>query len=58
MQILHSLSKERLELVQSMENYMTSDVMPILKDVDKLWQPQDFLPEPSSETFIDEVGHP
>ena len=55
MQILHSISKERLELVNSMSGYMSTEVMPILKDVDKLWQPADFLPESSSETFIDEV---
>lgn len=28
----------------------------MLKPVEKCWQPQDFLPDPSSDTFLDEVG--
>eukprot|EP00951_Prasinocladus_malaysianus_P003241 scaffold23052_cov38-Prasinocladus_malaysianus.AAC.3 len=28
----------------------------MLKPVEKCWQPQDFLPDPSSDTFLDEVA--
>lgn len=54
-QVLHSLTKERLELVQSLDGYMEKSVLPILKDVKDCWQPTDFLPDSSSPTFLDEV---
>ena len=54
-QVLHSLGKERLELVNSMTDYVAERVVPILKPVDKCWQPADFLPKPESDSFIDEV---
>lgn len=56
LQILHTISNEQLELVNSMAPYMEKSVLPILKETKTLWQPADFLPESSSETFIDEVG--
>ena len=56
MQILHSISNEQLELVNSMAPYMEKTVLPILKETKTLWQPADFLPESSSETFLDEVN--
>lgn len=56
LQILHTISNEQLELVNSMAPYMEKTVMPILKETKSLWQPSDFLPESSSETFIDEVA--
>jgi len=30
--------------------------MPLLKDTETNWQPQDFLPNPESDTFLDEVA--
>lgn len=56
-QILHSIGKERLELVNSMEQYVVDRVIPLLKPVDKCWQPADFLPAAESPTFLEEV-HP
>ena len=38
-----------------MDKYMESTVLPILKDVGACWQPSDFLPDPSSPDFLDEV---
>ena len=29
----------------------------LLKPVEKCWQAQDFMPDPSSPTFLDEVRH-
>jgi len=55
MQVLHSLSKERLELVNSLEGYVSERVLPLLKPVDKCWQPADFLPDPSQGDYLDQV---
>lgn len=33
-------------------------VLPILKPVEKCWQPQDFLPDPESPDFLDAVSGP
>lgn len=33
-----------------------AQVVPILKPVDKCWQPQDFLPDPESPDFLDAVS--
>ncbi|KDD75120.1 fatty acid desaturase [Helicosporidium sp. ATCC 50920] len=49
------LSAERLELVQSLDAWAGEHVLPILTPVEKLWQPQDLLPEPSSPDFEDQV---
>lgn len=56
MQVLHSLSKERLELVNSLEPYVTERVVPLLKPVEKCWQPADFLPDPSKGDYLDQVS--
>ena len=53
--MLHSLSKERLELVNSLEPYVRERVMPLLKPVEKCWQPADFLPDPSKGDYLDQV---
>lgn len=56
MQVLHSLSAHRLELVNSMSKYVTERVQPLLKPVEKCWQPADFLPDPSQEDYLDQVS--
>lgn len=55
-QVLHSLSKERLELVNSLEPYVRERVVPLLKPVDKCWQPADYLPDPSKGDYLDQVS--
>ena len=55
MQVLHSISSQRLEVVESLESHVDRTVLPILKDVDACWQPTDFLPDSSSPDFVDEV---
>ena len=52
----HRLTPERLELVQSMGQFAEEKVLPVLHPVDKLWQPQDFLPDPESPDFEDQVA--
>lgn len=54
-QVLHSISSQRLEVVESMESHVDRTVLPILKDVEACWQPTDFLPDSSSPDFVDEV---
>lgn len=46
---------EKVELFESLESWAETNVLPYLKTVENSWQPQDYLPEPSSEGFLDEV---
>ena len=55
LQILHNVSKEKLELVGSIDEVLAKSILPILKDTATIWQPADFLPDPTSDTFIDEA---
>ncbi|EFN56251.1 hypothetical protein CHLNCDRAFT_35190 [Chlorella variabilis] len=54
-QVLHSATKEQLDVVASMDKYAEEHVLPILKPVEKCWQAQDFLPHPESPDFLDHV---
>ncbi|BBN03565.1 acyl-[acyl-carrier-protein] desaturase [Marchantia polymorpha subsp. ruderalis] len=54
-QVLHSIPPSKLEIVQSLDTWAEETLLPFLKPVDKCWQPQDHLPEPSSEGFYEEV---
>jgi len=54
-QILHSLTPKRLELVNGMSEYVEQQVYPLLKPVDKCWQPYDFLPRSEDPDFLDKV---
>lgn len=55
-QVLHSITKERLELVSSLDSFAEEQILPLLKPVAKCWQPQDFLPAPESPEFMDAVS--
>ena len=54
-QKMHTISPEQLELVTSLEGWAHDTLLPLLKPVESNWQPQDFLPDPEKEEFIDEV---
>lgn len=54
-QIAHSMTEQRYEIVQSLEPFLRKEVLKYLKPVEKIWQPSDFLPEPQSENFVEEV---
>jgi hypothetical protein len=43
---------------QGMEGWAARELPRFLKDSDTCWQPSDWLPEPSSPDFQDQVGHP
>lgn len=51
----HSLTLERLEVVQSMDAWAEEKLLPLLKPVEECWQPQDYVPHPEQESFLEEV---
>jgi acyl-[acyl-carrier-protein] desaturase len=55
-QVLHSATQEQIECVGSMRPFFEDNILPLLSPVEKLWQPSDFLPDPSSEGFIEQVA--
>jgi acyl-[acyl-carrier-protein] desaturase len=56
MEVTHSLTAERLEVVKSLDNFAETELIPLLKPVEKSWQPQDFLPSPESPDFLDQIA--
>lgn len=48
---------EKAEVFKSLENWATQNVLPLLKPVEKCWQPQEFLPDPSvsKDEFMEQV---
>ncbi|XP_074320097.1 stearoyl-[acyl-carrier-protein] 9-desaturase, chloroplastic isoform X1 [Silene latifolia] len=54
-QVTHSMPQEKIEIFKSMENWAEENLLIHLKPVEKCWQPQDFLPDPASEGFYDQV---
>jgi acyl-[acyl-carrier-protein] desaturase len=53
---MHSASAEALECIESMQDYFEADVLPLLTPVEECWQPQDFLPAPEQDDFIDSLA--
>lgn len=54
-QLAHSLTRERLEVVRSLDDWAESDLIKLLKPVDKCWQPTEFLPDSADPDFEDKV---
>ncbi|XP_010463682.1 PREDICTED: stearoyl-[acyl-carrier-protein] 9-desaturase 5, chloroplastic-like [Camelina sativa] len=54
-QVKHSMPPEKLEIFKSLEGWADETLLTYLKPVEKSWQPTDFLPEPESEGFYDQV---
>lgn len=50
------LAAEKFEVVESLNEFAEKELLPMLKPVDKSWQPQDQLPDPSQESFLEEVA--
>ena len=46
---------QKIEIFKSMENWAEQNILIHLKPVEKCWQPQDFLPDPASDGFHDQV---
>jgi acyl-[acyl-carrier-protein] desaturase len=45
----------RAEVLQHLEPFLKENLDGFLKKVDESWQPSDYMPDPRSETFFDEV---
>jgi acyl-[acyl-carrier-protein] desaturase len=45
-----------LEIVRDMDEFAQTDLMDILKKPEEMWQPQDFLPDPSDDGFLEQVA--
>ncbi|KAH6834859.1 Plant stearoyl-acyl-carrier-protein desaturase family protein [Perilla frutescens var. hirtella] len=54
-QVTHSMPQEKIEIFKALEDWAEDNVLIHLKPVEKSWQPQDFLPDPSSDEFHDQV---
>eukprot|EP00892_Ulva_mutabilis_P009159 jgi/Ulvmu1/6615/UM003_0252.1 len=57
-QVLHSIEPHRLDIIHSMEKdgWVDRELSKMLKPVENSWQPADYLPDPASDTFLDEVA--
>lgn len=53
--VLNSKLNQQLDVIASMEDYVVKNVEPFLLDVEKSWQANDLLPDPSSESFLEEI---
>uniref|UniRef100_B7TZ44 Stearoyl-[acyl-carrier-protein] 9-desaturase, chloroplastic n=1 Tax=Spinacia oleracea TaxID=3562 RepID=B7TZ44_SPIOL len=54
-QVTHSMPQEKIEIFKSLEGWAEENLLVQLKPVGKCWQPQDYLPDPASEDFRDQV---
>ncbi|KAJ8445228.1 hypothetical protein Cgig2_024434 [Carnegiea gigantea] len=54
-QVTHSMPPEKIEIFKSLEGWAEQNILTLLKPVEKCWQPQDFLPDPASDGFYDQV---
>ncbi|OVA03217.1 Fatty acid desaturase [Macleaya cordata] len=46
---------EKMEIFKSLETWAEDNILVYLKPVEKSWQPQDFLPDPKSDGFYDQI---
>lgn len=51
------MTPEKLEIFTSLEGWVENNILTFLKPVETLWQPQDFLPNPScpNEEFFKSI---
>ncbi|KAJ8755449.1 hypothetical protein K2173_019247 [Erythroxylum novogranatense] len=54
-EVSHSMSPQKIEMFKSLENWAEQNILIHLKRVEKCWQPQDFLPDPASDGFDEQV---
>uniref|UniRef100_Q40879 stearoyl-[acyl-carrier-protein] 9-desaturase n=1 Tax=Pelargonium hortorum TaxID=4031 RepID=Q40879_PELHO len=50
------MAPQKIEIFKSMEEWGKHNILPLAKPVEKSWQPTDFLPDPSSEGFMEEYN--
>ncbi|KAI3978308.1 hypothetical protein MKX01_013106 [Papaver californicum] len=54
-QVTHSMPPQKIEIFKGLEDWADDNILVHLKPVEKCWQPQDFLPDPASDGFYDQV---
>lgn len=54
-QVTHSMPPEKREIFSSLNDWAEKHILVHLKDVEKNWQPTDFLPDPASDGFEEQV---
>ncbi|KVI00409.1 Fatty acid desaturase, type 2 [Cynara cardunculus var. scolymus] len=54
-QVTHSMPPQKIEIFKSIEGWAEENILVHLKPVEKCWQAQDFLPDPASEGFDEQV---
>ncbi|KAE8665114.1 desaturase [Hibiscus syriacus] len=54
-QASHTMPPHKIEIFKSLDYWARDNILIHLKQVDKCWQPKDFLPDPSSDGFADQV---
>ncbi|XP_059655231.1 stearoyl-[acyl-carrier-protein] 9-desaturase, chloroplastic [Cornus florida] len=54
-QVTHSMPPQKIEIFKSLEGWAEQNILVHLKPVEKCWQPQEFLPDPASDGFHDQV---
>ncbi|GAA0157993.1 hypothetical protein LIER_15130 [Lithospermum erythrorhizon] len=54
-QVTHSMPPQKIEIFKAMEDWAGDNLLVHLKPVEKCWQPQDFLPDPASDGFHDQL---
>ncbi|XP_059628599.1 stearoyl-[acyl-carrier-protein] 9-desaturase, chloroplastic-like [Cornus florida] len=55
LQVTHSMPPQKIEIFKSMEDWAEKNILVHLKPVEDCWQPSDFLPDPASEGFDEQV---
>uniref|UniRef100_Q43198 Acyl-[acyl-carrier-protein] desaturase n=1 Tax=Thunbergia alata TaxID=32198 RepID=Q43198_THUAT len=54
-QVTHPMPPEKREIFNSLHGWAETNLLSLLKPVDKCWQPSDFLPDPSADGFDEQV---
>uniref|UniRef100_M4QUT3 Acyl-[acyl-carrier-protein] desaturase n=1 Tax=Camellia chekiangoleosa TaxID=450940 RepID=M4QUT3_9ERIC len=54
-QVTHSMPPQQIEIFKSLDDWAEKNILVHLKPVEKCWQPSDFLPDPASEGFDEQV---
>ncbi|KAJ3681585.1 hypothetical protein LUZ60_014158 [Juncus effusus] len=52
----YSIEPDKMEMFESMEGWVRDNILPLLKPVESSWQPQDFLPDSSTDEFFDDMA--
>ncbi|XWS13124.1 hypothetical protein CRYUN_Cryun36dG0010800 [Craigia yunnanensis] len=54
-QATHTMPPQKIEMFKSLEDWAKKNILIHLKPVEKCWQPKDFLPDPTSDGFDEQV---